>query len=131
MLVSLCHRFSIIPQLTLSSVIPLSISFCVAMLRSSAQPFLGPQILDALERQQGTLFASLFTSTLVPVFNLFQITKIEVFESVVELNITKTVEVHMDADDKKNKADSSAASLSPSQADTRELLDPQVYKRPG
>lgn len=99
------------------------------MLRSDKTPFLGPQILNALERQQGTLFASLFTSTLVPVFNLFQITKIEVFESPHELNITKTVEVHMDDNQKKKTADSSAASLSPSQADTRELLDRQVYKR--
>lgn len=99
------------------------------MLQSTRTPFLGPQILNPVERQQGLLLASLFTSTMVPVFNLFQITKIEVFESSVELNITKTVEVHMDDGQKKKAADSSAASLSPSQADTRELLDRQVYTR--
>lgn len=106
----------------------MAISSCVVIIRSTEQPFLGPQILDALERQQGGLFASLLTSTLVPVFNLFQITKIEVFESPVELNIVKTVEVHMNADMQKNKVGSSAASLSLSQADTRELLDRQEYK---
>ena len=94
------------------------------MLRSIQRPFLGRQILDALERQQGELFASLFTSTLVPVFNLFHITKIEVCETSVELNITKTVEVPRDEDHNKRALTSSAASLSPSmQADTKQLLD--------
>jgi hypothetical protein len=92
------------------------------MLRTPNSSFLGPQLLDPLYRQQGELFASLFTSTLVPVFNLFQITKIEVFETSVELNITKTVELHIEENQKKKKGgtNSSAASIS---TDTRELLD--------
>ena len=112
-----------------NSTIPLAISFCVVMLRSSGNPYLGPPILDALERQQGLLFASLFTSTLVPVFKLFNITKVEVVDSSVELNITKTVEVRMEHNKQKHKVDSSAASLSVStQGDTRELLDPEDYR---
>ena len=94
------------------------------MLHSNQRPFLGRQVLDALERQQGEIFASLFTSTLVPVFNLFQITKIEVCETSVELHITKTVEVRWDEDQNKRALTSSAESSSPSmQADTKQLLD--------
>ncbi|KAK3697011.1 hypothetical protein LTR37_017718 [Vermiconidia calcicola] len=105
------------------SVIPLSISFCVALLRAHKHPFLGRQILDPLYRQQGELFASLITSTLVPVLDLFHITKLEVSETSVELNITKTVEVQWHEDQGKGALTSSAASLSPStQADTKELL---------
>jgi hypothetical protein len=94
------------------------------MVNAYSEPYLGRDILGPFQRQQGELFASLFTSTLVPVFNLFQITKIELFESSVELNITKTVEVRWDEDNKKHKLASSSASLTQSaHADTRELLD--------
>ena len=93
------------------------------MLRSNQRPFLGRQILGALEREQGELFASLFTATIVPVFNLFNITKIEVYEADVELNITKTVEVRWDEHNKQRALTSSAASFTPSmQADTKQLL---------
>ena len=94
------------------------------MLRSNQRPFLGRQILGALDRQQGELFASLFTSTLVPVFDLFQIARIELHETNIELNITKTVELQWEEDNNKKRAlTSSAASLTPSMhADTKELL---------
>ncbi len=96
----------------------------MVMLNASGSPYFGSRIIGPLQRQQGELFASLFTSTLVPVFNLFQITRIEVFESSVELNIVKTVEVRWEEDNMKRKVASSSASLSFStHADTRELLD--------
>nr|OQO26122.1 hypothetical protein B0A51_04516 [Rachicladosporium sp. CCFEE 5018] len=122
------YKLALVIILGRCSTIPLAISFCVVMLRSSAYPFLGPQILDALERQQGGLFTSLLTSTLIPVFNLFQITKIELVESDIELRIKKTIEVRVEDDKQQHNLTSSAASLSPStQADTRELLDRQFY----
>ncbi|OQO00638.1 hypothetical protein B0A48_13128 [Cryoendolithus antarcticus] len=122
------YKLALVIILGRCSTIPLAISFCVVMLRSSDSPFLGPQILDALERQQGGMFTSLLTSTLIPVFNLFQLTKIELVESDIELRIKKTIEVLVEDDKQQQNLTSSAASLSPStQADTRDLLDRQFY----
>jgi len=110
------------------SIIPLSITFCIAMVGASDRPFLGPQILDAFERQQGWLFASVLTSTLIPVFNLFQLTKIEEREVPMEMNITKTIDVQVHGGNDKGALTSSAASLSPSmQTDTKQLLEYENY----